>query len=121
MIGNITTAAYIVASILFILSLGGLSSQQSAQRGNLYGITGMCIAIVATLFNDSILSYDLLAGAMAVGAIIGTILALRIQMTSMPELVAILHSLVGLAAVFVWFFKLHGYPGPLYQCGQNHP
>ncbi len=103
MIGNITTAAYIVASILFILSLGGLSSQQSAQRGNLYGITGMCIAVVATLFNDSISSYDLLAGAMAVGAIIGTILALRIQMTSMPELVAILHSLVGLAAVFVGF------------------
>ncbi len=103
MIGNITPAAYIVASILFILSLGGLSSQQSAQRGNLYGITGMCIAIVATLFNDSISSYDLIAGAMAVGAIIGTILALRIQMTSMPELVAILHSLVGLAAVFVGF------------------
>ncbi len=103
MSSNIIPAAYIVASILFILSLGGLSSQQSAQRGNLYGIAGMCIAIVATLFNDSISSYDLLAGAMVVGAIIGTVLALRIQMTSMPELVAILHSFVGLAAVFVGF------------------
>ncbi len=103
MSGNITSAAYLVASILFILSLGGLSSQKSAQKGNLYGIAGMCIAIVATLFNDSISSYGLLAGAMAIGAVIGTILALRIQMTSMPELVAILHSFVGLAAVFVGF------------------
>lgn len=101
--GNITSAAYIVAGILFILSLGGLSSQQSAQRGNLYGIAGMCIAIVATLFNDSISSYGLIAGTMALGAVIGTILALRIRMTSMPELVAILHSFVGLAAVFVGF------------------
>ena len=103
MSGDITSAAYIVASILFILSLGGLSSQKSAQRGNLYGIAGMCIAIVATLFNGSISSYESLAGAMASGAIIGAILALRIRMTSMPELVAILHSFVGLAAVFVGF------------------
>ncbi len=103
MSGNITSAAYIVASILFILSLGGLSSQKSAQRGNLYGIAGMCIAIAATLFNDSISSYELLAAAMAAGAVIGTIVALKIRMTSMPELVAMLHSFVGLAAVFVGF------------------
>ncbi len=101
--GNITSAAYIVAGILFILSLGGLSSQKSAQRGNLYGIAGMCIAIAATLFNDSISSYGMLAAAMITGAIVGTIVALKIRMTSMPELVAILHSFVGLAAVFVGF------------------
>lgn len=103
MSGNITSAAYIVASILFILSLGGLSSQKNAQRGNLYGIAGMCIAIAATLFDDSISSYGLLAVAMAAGAVIGTIVALKIRMTSMPELVAMLHSFVGLAAVFVGF------------------
>ena len=101
--GNITSAAYIVASILFILSLGGLSSQKSAQRGNLYGIAGMCIAIAATLLDDTISSYGLLAVAMATGAVVGMIVALKVRMTSMPELVAILHSFVGLAAVFVGF------------------
>ena len=99
--GNITSAAYILACILFILSLGGLSNQQSAQKGNLYGILGMGIAIIATLFNDAISSYQIIVISMAIGALIGGVLAIRVQMTSMPELVAILHSFVGLAAVFV--------------------
>ncbi len=103
MSSGMTMGAYIVASIFFILSLGGLSSQQSAQRGNLYGIAGMSLAIAATLWGDPIADYDVIAVAMAVGGVIGGVLAARVQMTSMPELVAILHSLVGLAAVFVGF------------------
>jgi len=100
---GITVGAYIVASIFFILSLGGLSSQESSQRGNLYGIAGMCLAIVATLWGDSIANYGVIVIAMVVGGAIGSVLAARVQMTSMPELVAILHSFVGLAAVFVGF------------------
>jgi NAD(P) transhydrogenase subunit beta len=103
MTSGVTLGAYIVASIFFILSLGGLSSQESSQRGNLYGIAGMCLAIVATLWGDGVHSYGVIAVAMAIGAIIGAFLAARVQMTSMPELVAILHSFVGLAAVFVGF------------------
>lgn len=107
MASGITLGAYIVASIFFILSLGGLSSQESAQRGNLYGMAGMALAIVATLWggvaDDMVRGYGVIAVAMAAGAVIGAILAARVQMTSMPELVAILHSFVGLAAVFVGF------------------
>jgi NAD(P) transhydrogenase subunit beta len=103
MTSGITLGAYIVASIFFILSLGGLSSQESSQRGNLYGIAGMCLAIVATLWGGGVDSFGVIAVAMAIGAIIGAFLAARVQMTSMPELVAILHSFVGLAAVFVGF------------------
>ena len=100
---GIVTAAYIVASIFFILSLGGLSNQSTARRGNLYGIAGMVIAILATLFSNAVSGYTLIIGAMAIGAVVGAILAARVQMTSMPELVAILHSFVGLAAVLVGF------------------
>ncbi len=103
MYSGITVGAYIVASIFFILSLGGLSSQESAQRGNLFGITGMCLAIAATLWSIGADGYLTITIAMAFGAVIGGLLATRVQMTSMPELVAILHSLVGLAAVFVGF------------------
>ncbi|MEM9343618.1 MAG: NAD(P)(+) transhydrogenase (Re/Si-specific) subunit beta [Pseudomonadota bacterium] len=98
-----TTAAYVVAAVLFILSLGGLSGQESAKRAVWYGIVGMAIAVLATLIGPGIglwwLSIILIAG----GAAVGYQLATRVEMTQMPELVAIMHSLVGLAAVFVGF------------------
>ncbi len=100
---GIVTVAYIGATILFILALGGLSNQESARRGNLYGITGMAIALLATMIGVVSDNYVILIVALAIGGTIGLILARRVQMTQMPELVAILHSLVGLAAVFVGF------------------
>ncbi|MEJ6778239.1 MAG: Re/Si-specific NAD(P)(+) transhydrogenase subunit beta [Akkermansiaceae bacterium] len=100
---GLTTACYIVASILFILSLGGLSDQEKARRGNIYGIIGMLLAVGATLFAASVGNYTLTISMMVAGAIIGAILAARVKMTAMPELVAMLHSFVGLAAVLVGF------------------
>ncbi|MGA7935398.1 MAG: Re/Si-specific NAD(P)(+) transhydrogenase subunit beta [Kovacikia sp.] len=97
---NLLTIAYIAASALFILSLGGLSNQETARRGNVFGIAGMLIAFVATAIS-SVNAYGLLLGVIVPGAIIGSIVASRVAMTSMPELVAILHSFVGLAAVLV--------------------
>jgi H+-translocating NAD(P) transhydrogenase subunit beta len=100
---SLVTVAYIAASALFILSLGGLSQQETARRGNWYGIIGMVIALVATGAAMSVGGLPILAAALVPGLIIGAILASRVQMTSMPELVAILHSFVGLAAVLVGF------------------
>jgi len=100
---GIVTVAYIGATILFILALGGLSNPETARRGNLYGIIGMGIALLATIFGVVTANYGLLVGGLVVGGAIGFILARRVQMTQMPELVAILHSLVGLAAVLVGF------------------
>ncbi|WP_405231965.1 Re/Si-specific NAD(P)(+) transhydrogenase subunit beta [Lentisalinibacter salinarum] len=100
---GIVTVAYIGATILFILALGGLSNQETARRGNLYGITGMAIALLATIFGIVTDNYVLLIVALAIGGTIGLLVARRVQMTQMPELVAILHSLVGLAAVCVGF------------------
>ena len=100
---GIVTVAYIGATILFILALGGLSNPETARRGNLYGITGMGIALLATVFGIVTDHYEVLIGAVAIGGAIGLLLARRIQMTQMPELVAVLHSLVGLAAVLVGF------------------
>ncbi|MEO0367325.1 MAG: Re/Si-specific NAD(P)(+) transhydrogenase subunit beta [Pseudomonadota bacterium] len=97
------TAAYIAAAILFILSLAGLSNQESSRRGNWYGIIGMTIAVVATVLNPAVTSYGWLIAAMAIGGAIGARFAARVEMTQMPELVAILHSFVGLAAVLVGF------------------
>jgi NAD(P) transhydrogenase subunit beta len=98
-----TSAAYVVAAVLFILSLGGLSGQESAKRAVWYGIVGMALAVVATLIGPGAglwwLSLILIAG----GGVIGYMLATRVQMTQMPELVAAMHSLVGLAAVFVGY------------------
>ena len=93
--------AYLVSGIFFVLSLGGLSKQETARRGNIYGIVGMTIAIIATFFSGEIENFQLLIPLMLGGAIIGAVLAKRVEMTSMPELVAILHSFVGLAAVLV--------------------
>ncbi len=98
---GLTTVAYIGASILFILSLGGLSNQETAKRGNIYGIFGMAIAIIATILATTIEDYTILVGAVIVGGAIGTIVAAKVEMTQMPQLVAILHSFVGLAAVLV--------------------
>ena len=100
---GIIIAAYILSSILFILSLGGLSHQETARRGNVYGIIGMAIAIIATLLSDRVGNYGLIVAAMVVGGAIGAWVASRVEMTAMPELVAILHSFVGLAAVLVGF------------------
>ena len=100
---GVITVSYIAATILFILALGGLSHQESARRGNWFGITGMAIALLATIFGKVTENYDLLIVALLIGGTIGLILARRVQMTQMPELVAILHSLVGLAAVAVGF------------------
>ncbi|MBT8092862.1 MAG: Re/Si-specific NAD(P)(+) transhydrogenase subunit beta [Gammaproteobacteria bacterium] len=100
---GIVTASYIAATILFILALGGLSNQETARRGNWYGITGMAIALLATIFGVVTDNYVLLLIALLIGGSIGLLLARRVQMTQMPELVAILHSLVGLAAVAVGF------------------
>jgi NAD(P) transhydrogenase subunit beta len=100
---GVVTVAYIGATILFILALGGLSNPETARRGNLYGMAGMAIAVFATIAGEVTANYGLLIGGLAVGGTIGIILAKRVQMTQMPELVAILHSLVGLAAVFVGF------------------
>ncbi len=100
---SLITIAYIAASALFILSLGGLSRQETARRGNLYGILGMLIALVATAAAMNTGGLPALGAALVPGLVIGAILASRVQMTSMPELVAILHSFVGLAAVLVGF------------------
>jgi len=100
---GVVTASYIAATILFILALGGLSNQETARRGNWYGIAGMAIALLATLLGVVTANYVMLLVALAIGGSIGLLLARRVQMTQMPELVAILHSLVGLAAVAVGF------------------
>ena len=98
---GLVTMSYLVSGIFFVLSLGGLSRQETAKRGNIYGIVGMVIAIVATFFSGEIANFQLLIPLMLGGALIGAVLAKRVEMTSMPELVAILHSFVGLAAVLV--------------------
>jgi len=103
MTSGIVTAAYIGATILFILALGGLSHQETARRGNIYGIVGMTLALLVTMLAAVNANFALLFGALVVGGATGLVLARRVQMTQMPELVAILHSLVGLAAVLVGF------------------
>lgn len=94
---------YIIASIFFILSLGGLSHQTTAVRGNIFGILGMILAVGGTIAARATGEIGLVFGMMAIGAVIGLAVSARVQMTAMPQLVAILHSLVGLAAVFVGF------------------
>ncbi len=98
---NIVTAIYIAASVLFILSLGGLSNQESAKRAVWFGIVGMALAVFATIFGPQVTSYGWLLPMIAVGAVIGAVVARRVEMTGMPQLVAALHSFVGLAAVFI--------------------
>jgi NAD(P) transhydrogenase subunit beta len=102
---GLSTVAYLGATILFILCLGGLSNQETSRRGNAYGMVGMAIAVLATVFGTQVTGAGLpyIAGAMIVGAAIGLYAARVVQMTQMPELVALMHSLVGLAAVLVGY------------------
>ncbi len=105
MTANLATVAYLGATILFILSLGGLANPETARRGNLYGIVGMTIAVLATVFGPRVTLAGMpwIVGAMVVGGAIGLFAAKKVQMTQMPELVALMHSLVGLAACLVGF------------------
>ncbi|CEE94397.1 pyridine nucleotide transhydrogenase (proton pump), beta subunit [Xenorhabdus nematophila str. Anatoliense] len=103
MSNGVVTAAYIIAAILFIFSLAGLSRHESSRRGNILGITGMVIALIATILGPDSGKVGWIILAMVIGAVIGIRLAKKVEMTQMPELVAILHSFVGLAAVLVGF------------------
>src|ERR1700678_1383114 len=102
---SLATIAYVGATIFFILCLGGLSNAETARRGNLYGMIGMLIAMLATIAGPHVTSSGLgwIAGAIVVGGAIGVYLARTVQMTQMPELVAFMHSMVGLAAMLVGF------------------
>jgi NAD(P) transhydrogenase subunit beta len=101
MSANLTALAYLIASVLFIMALRGLSSPETARSGNVYGMIGMAIAVVTTVINPNVVSYEWILAALVIGGGIGTFIARRIAMTDMPELVAAFHSLVGLAAVLV--------------------
>ncbi|PQA78526.1 Re/Si-specific NAD(P)(+) transhydrogenase subunit beta [Rhodoferax sp. TS-BS-61-7] len=105
MSASLATVSYIGATILFILSLGGLSNQSTALRGNLYGMVGMALAVLATVFGPTVTAAGLpwIAGAMVLGGGVGLYAARTVQMTQMPELVALMHSMVGLAACLVGF------------------
>src|SRR3954465_4940443 len=105
MTGSLATVAYLGATILFILSLGGLSNPEASRRGNLYGMVGMAIAVLATLLGPQVEPKGIawIVGAMAVGAMVGLYAARVVKMTQMPELVALMHSLVGLAAMLVGY------------------
>jgi len=100
---SLVTMSYIAASSLFILSLSGLSHQETARRGNYYGMAGMALAIFATVMSDAVTTYSILIVALLIGGLIGARAALKVEMTQMPELVAIMHSLVGMAAVLVGY------------------
>ncbi|KVK54137.1 hypothetical protein L901_17370, partial [Agrobacterium sp. D14] len=100
---GIVSAAYVAAAVLFILSLGGLSGQESAKRAVWYGITGMGLAVAATVFGPDVGNWFIVLLMLAGGAVLGYFVASRVQMTEMPQLVAALHSFVGLAAVFIGF------------------
>jgi len=103
MSASLTSLAYLVAAVLFVLALRGLSSPVTAQRGNQFGMVGMAIAVVATLLQRGMAGsgFALIAVAIVIGGAVGVVVARRIQMTALPQLVAAFHSLVGLAAVFV--------------------
>jgi H+-translocating NAD(P) transhydrogenase subunit beta len=105
MSSTLLTAAYLGSTILFILSLGGLSNPENSRRGNLFGMIGMAIAVLATMLGPQVTkaAYPWIVGALAIGALIGLYAARAVKMTQMPELVALMHSLVGLAAVLVGF------------------
>jgi len=100
---GLVAVSYIAAAVLFILALGGLSNPETARRGNMYGIVGMALALFATVLGVITANYAILVVSLVLGSAIGLVAARRVQMTQMPELVAILHSLVGLAAVLVGF------------------
>ncbi len=122
MSANLSALLYLLASICFILALRGLSSPDTARRGNLYGIVGMVIAVGTTLASPGVVSYGVILAGVVIGAAIGTYIALKIQMTALPQLVAAFHSLVGLAAVCVAAAAFYdpaaygiGQPGAIHQ------
>ena len=103
---NLVAVAYVISGIFFIIALRGLSSPESSRRGNIFGMLGMLIAVIATLFSvnfftSNIQTVGLVLIAIAIRGLIGSVIARKIAMTAMPQLVAAFHSLVGLAAVFV--------------------
>ena len=100
---GLVSAAYVAAAVLFILSLGGLSGQESAKRAVWYGIAGMALAVGATVFGPGVGNYAVIAAMLVIGSAIGWYVAKKVAMTEMPQLVAALHSFVGLAAVFIGF------------------
>ncbi len=100
---GIVQAAYIAAAVLFILSLGGLSGQESAKRAVWYGIAGMGLAVFATVFSADVSHVWVIALMVIIGSVLGWMVAMRVQMTEMPQLVAALHSFVGLAAVLIGY------------------
>jgi NAD(P) transhydrogenase subunit beta len=112
---NTQALAYLVSAVLFILALKGLTHPTTARRGNFYGMAGMVIAVAATLLGSEVRDYGFIIAGVTAGAVIGTVLAMRIQMTAMPQLVAALHSFVGLAAVLVAIgtFLNHRAAGPV--------
>ncbi|MBI1733421.1 MAG: Re/Si-specific NAD(P)(+) transhydrogenase subunit beta [Gammaproteobacteria bacterium] len=114
---GLVTASYIGATILFILALGGLSHPESSRRGNLYGMVGMTIALLSTIIGKVSGNFEIMLAGMALGGGVGIVLARKVQMTQMPELVAILHSLVGLAAVLVGFAN---FMDPAATAGLSH-
>lgn len=101
MVHTLSAFLYLVASVCFIMSLRGLSSPETARGGNFYGIIGMAIAIGTTLFNEAVVNFETIFSGILIGGTIGTIIARKIKMTALPQLVAAFHSLVGLAAVLV--------------------
>ncbi len=109
MAAGLVSVCYIAATVLFILALSGLSHPESARRGNLYGMAGMGLALLATVLGVVTANYAILFGGLLIGGSVGLVLARRVQMTQMPELVALLHSLVGLAAVLVGFANFLGH------------
>ncbi|PPC75542.1 pyridine nucleotide transhydrogenase [Pokkaliibacter plantistimulans] len=116
---TMVNAAYLGATVLFILSLGGLSHQETARRGNYYGMIGMAIALIATVIGIVSDNYFILIASIVIGAAIGITLAKKVAMTQMPELVAILHSLVGLAAVVVGYANFLGHDSSLQGAEQS--
>ncbi|QIA65259.1 Re/Si-specific NAD(P)(+) transhydrogenase subunit beta [Vibrio astriarenae] len=113
MSAGLVQAAYIIAAIFFIFSLAGLSKQESARQGNYYGIVGMAIALIATIFSPEAQGFGWIIVAMAIGGTIGIFYARKVEMTEMPELVAILHSFVGMAAVLVGYNSYIEPPAPI--------
>ncbi len=103
------TGIYIIAGLLFIMALAGLSTQKTARRGNIYGIIGMAMALIATIFGPNEGGLSFIVIAMAIGAVIGIVMARKVEITQMPQLIALLHSFVGLAAVLVGFNSYFGY------------
>ncbi|MEG0055535.1 Re/Si-specific NAD(P)(+) transhydrogenase subunit beta [Hafnia sp.] len=120
MSGGLVTAAYIVAAILFIFSLAGLSKHETSKQGNIFGVVGMAIALIATIFGPDSSNVGWIIVAMVIGGAIGVYLAKKVEMTEMPELVAVLHSFVGLAAVLVGFNSFIEYqPGSMEHVMEN--